>query len=364
VSVHVVVPAHDEADGIEATIRSIRDQTSAPDSVTVIADSCTDDTAGIARAAGAEVFVTLGNVSKKAGALNQLLSQRLSDLDADDVVLVMDADTRLAPGFIGRAKDLLEADVSLGAVGGVFVGHEPRTWLEHAQANEYARYARDIGRHGGRVMVLTGTATAFRARALRQVASNRGAFLPGRRGDVYDVSALTEDNEMTLAMKHLSWGLVSPRECVVWTELMPTVRDLHLQRLRWYRGALDNLRTYGVTRVTRRYWSQQALLAVSITTIALLALITVVAIADGSLRFSPLWSLVGAGFLLERIVSSWRTGSGRGRLLSALLLPELAYDLVLQATFLRAMLHCLRGTQATWHHVRTPSVTTPMRELV
>jgi poly-beta-1,6-N-acetyl-D-glucosamine synthase len=357
-ALHIVVPAHNEAPGITQTIRSIHRQTHRPVSLTVIADNCTDGTADVAATVGAQIFRSVDNTHKKAGALNQYLAQRLDLLDGDDVLLVMDADTRLAPGFLEHAERLLGADRRLGAVGGVFIGDRATGWLEHFQANEYARYERDIGRHGGRVMVLTGTATAFRVRALRQVRASRGALLPGRRGEVYDVRALTEDNEMTLALKHLSWRMLSPRQCRVWTELMPTVADLHRQRLRWYRGALENLRAYGLTRVTLRYWLQQVSLALSVLVLGLLALITAVGALTGTLRLSPWWSLAGLGFVVERVVSSWRTGSPLGRALSALVLPELCYDLILQFTFLRAVLHSARGAEAAWHHP------TPMRNPV
>ncbi|WP_426565820.1 glycosyltransferase family 2 protein [Angustibacter sp. McL0619] len=349
--VHVVIPAHDEAAGIEATIASVWQQTVRPDAVTVVADNCTDATAELARANGAHVFETVGNRHRKAGALNQYLEHQLPLLDVTDIVLVMDADTRLSPQFIEISAGLLQTNSRLGAVGGVFVGGEPSSWLEHAQANEFARYQRDVARHAGRVLVLTGTASAFRVPAMRDVAFARGVSLPGRHGDVYDIAALTEDNEITLALKHLGWGLVSPKQCMVWTELMPTVGDLHRQRLRWYRGAIDNLRSYGLTRITARYWAQQFNLCISVGVLLLLITMTTMGILTGTLRFSLFWSLIGLGFLVERVISSWRTGSRRGRVLSALLFPELVYDLILQFTFIRAARHSARGTTATWHHV-------------
>lgn len=350
-SVLVVIPAHDEAGGIAATIASVRQQSLVPARITVVADNCADDTAAIASAAGADVFTTIGNTHKKAGALNQFLAAELALLRPDDVVLVMDADTRLSPRFVEVAVTTLKAHDELGAVGGVFAGADAIGWLEHCQANEYARYSRDVARHGGRVMVLTGTASAFRASAMRQVAAARGRQLPGQPDAVYDVASLTEDNEITLALKHLGLRLVSPRTCVVWTELMPTVGDLYRQRLRWYRGAIDNLRAYGWTRVTARYWLQQSSLAFSVLVLCLLALLTVVGVATSTLRFSPWWSLVGVGFLVERVASAWRTGSRYGRLLSAVLLPELVYDLLLQATFLRAVSDSVRRADAQWHHL-------------
>ena len=70
-----LVPAHDEALTIAATLESLRGQSRPPDRIVVVADNCTDDTAEIARQHGAEVFTTVNNTHKKAGALNQALSR-------------------------------------------------------------------------------------------------------------------------------------------------------------------------------------------------------------------------------------------------------------------------------------------------
>ena len=90
------------------------------------------------------------------------------------------------------------------------------------QRNEYTRYAREIARRKGRAVVLTGTASLFRVPVLRAVAAGRGITIPGRPGTIYDTQALTEDNEITLAVKTLGWATASPRSCGVLTEIMPT----------------------------------------------------------------------------------------------------------------------------------------------
>ena len=137
----------------------------------------------------------------------------------------MDADTVMVDDFLERAVAEFEALPDLGAVGGVFFGDDARGLLAQMQRNEYLRYGRDISRRQGRVYVLTGTASLFRADALAAVADARGSVLPGRqRGDVYDTYSLTEDNELTLALKTLGARMVSPRGCRVRTELMPTWR--------------------------------------------------------------------------------------------------------------------------------------------
>ena len=107
------------------------------------------------------------------------------------------------------------------------------------------------------MFVLTGTASLFRAYALKAVADSRGELLPGDPGQVYDTLAITEDNEMTLALKSLGAKMVSPMQCRVMTEVMPTWRALWRQRMRWQRGALENIGAYGLTRATLRYWLQQ-----------------------------------------------------------------------------------------------------------
>lgn len=348
-AVVAMLPAHNEADTIRAAVASLRVQAVAFDRIVVVADNCTDATEAEALAAGAEVYRTCGNTHRKAGALNQALAH--VDLADSDIVLVMDADTRLGPDYMSTVADRFGRDEreSLGAVGGIFHGDDPDGFLQRLQASEYARYARETGRRQGRVHVLTGTASVFRVRALREVASARGTRLPGRAGDVYDTGAITEDNEMTIALKTLGWRLVSPRECLVFTELMPTLGALHDQRLRWYRGALDNIRTYGLTPATRIYWLQQAGLLVSSIMLCAYLFLMATTLAVGHIQFSWFWTGIGAVFALERVVTVWRAGR-RARLVAALLIPELLYDLWLQVTFFHALGTLLRGRAPEWRH--------------
>ena len=199
---------------------------------------------------GADVFATVGNTEKKAGALNQALSEMFAEISARDVVMVMDADSVIVPEFLETAMGRLEADPDLIAVGGVFYGEGGSGLVGQLQRNEYTRYQRHISRRKGKVFVLTGTASLFRTYALKAVADSRGQLLPGDPGRVYDTLALTEDNEMTLSLKSLGAKMISPMQCRVVTEVMPTWRALWRQRMRWQRGALENIGAYGLTRAT------------------------------------------------------------------------------------------------------------------
>ncbi len=352
VRVTVLIPAHDEEFSLPTTLAALREQTRRPDRVIVVADNCTDRTIDIALEMGVEAMPSVANVHRKAGALNQALAELLPHTDASDIVMVMDADTSLSPRFIEVGAARMAEDAELTAVGGIFYGEQGHGLIGQFQRNEYTRYGLQIGARHGRVFVLTGTATMFRADALLDVAAARGVFIPGETGRVYDTVALTEDNELTLALKSLGATMTSPRECMVTTELMPTWRNLWVQRQRWQRGALENLSAYGITRATLRYWGQQVGIgygAVALNLALLLMFITVVAV-DRWIWF-PFWVIVGSIFVLERVVTAWR-GGWKARLLAVLLFPELAYDVFLQVVFAKCLLDIALARRTTWGHVQ------------
>jgi biofilm PGA synthesis N-glycosyltransferase PgaC len=351
VTVTVLIPAHNEQRSIGPTIASLMAQSQPPDRVVVVADNCTDSTIEVARRAGMEVFESIDNRHKKAGALNQALARILPGQGDNDVVMVMDADTVLDDGFLESATARFTSDRALMAVGGLFYGDEGEGLLGQFQRNEYTRYARDIRRRRGRVFVLTGTASLFRPRALRTVAARRGASLPGVSGQVYDTVALTEDNELTIAVKSLGGLMISPSQCTVVTELMPSWRALAAQRLRWQRGALENLGAYGITPQTFRYWAQQLGIGYGVVALAAyLLLCAVTVLAVGGWIWFPFWLGLGAVFMLERVVTVWTAG-WQARLLAMALLPELFFAAFLSLVFVKGALDISLGRAATWKHV-------------
>ncbi len=357
VAVTALIPARNEALHIAATLESLHRQTVPPAAVWVIADNCDDDTAEVAHAHGADVYTTVDNHHRKAGGLNQLLAGLLPTFGPSDAILVMDADTVMVDDFLERAAAEFEQAPDLDAVGGVFVGDESRGLLAQFQRNEYLRYGREISRRRGRVFVLTGTASVFRADALATVAAARGSVLPGVAGDVYDTFSLTEDNELTLALKTLGARMISPRACIVRTELMPTWRDLWHQRQRWQRGALENIGMYGMSSATARYWLQQLALGYGVISLVSYLVVSVLAyFAFGLLTIVVFWAILGALFAVERIVTVW-PGGWRARLLAAPLLIELVYASLLQLVYVKSLIDIAFGHSKSWNAatVRPPS---------
>ncbi|HEV7576903.1 MAG TPA: glycosyltransferase family 2 protein [Caldimonas sp.] len=95
----VLMPAHDEANGIGETIDSLRPQLGAADRLLVVADNCSDATARIARAHGAQV-IERSDPSRRGKGYALDFGCRWLERDPPEVVVVLDADCTLAPGSL------------------------------------------------------------------------------------------------------------------------------------------------------------------------------------------------------------------------------------------------------------------------
>lgn len=349
-SVCVVIPAHDEGSSIGQTLASLREQTLRPEEVIVVCDNCTDDTEEVARAASARTFLTYGNTAKKAGALNQVLRLLLPELDPAQLVLVMDADSALNDRWLEAAADVLQRSPSVGAVCGVYFGDPGGGLLGQLQRNEYIRYGRSVHRQR-QAPVLSGTGTLFRVSALREVLAARGATLPGRPGELYNTLTVTEDNEITFALKTLGYACVAVPGCETQTEVMPTLGHLYKQRIRWQTGTLTDLALYGFNPVTAFYWLRQVAMYVNICgTIACWVIIGASLVAYPALNV-PWTVLILAVNLAARTWTVRRAGV-IGVLVSLIVLPEYGYDLFRMVVFIRSLAKALGGGDVGWNHVQ------------
>lgn len=103
--VAVVVPAHDEAALIGGTLRAITAQLAPGDRLLVVADNCTDDTAAIAAAAGAEV-VERHEAARRGKGYALDFALRHLERNPAEVVIIVDADCELGAGAVERLARL------------------------------------------------------------------------------------------------------------------------------------------------------------------------------------------------------------------------------------------------------------------
>jgi poly-beta-1,6-N-acetyl-D-glucosamine synthase len=203
-----LIHAHNEEDLIGAAVRSLDEQSSPPDLTIVCADNCVDGTALAAEAAGADVFVTVGNEHGRPGGLNQGLDLLLPLLRDDDAVLILDGESSLDSSFVVEARRRLTEGV--GGVGGVFSDLDPSEFEGLIKSTQYARFVRDLTRLTENPRVLTGRATLFSVGSLWNVVLARAAdLLPGDGSGVYNTSSMIPDGELTLALVHLGYSIVA-----------------------------------------------------------------------------------------------------------------------------------------------------------
>ena len=329
-----LVPAHNEEAVIADALASLERQTVRPERVVVVADNCADDTAQIAASRGAEVWPTVGNTARKAGALNQVLDSLLPTLDAH--VVTVDADTVLSPTWIEDALVALAENPDMGAVSGTYQARQARGLLPLLQRIEYHQVHRRISRSGGHVHVLSGTATMFEPRMLKR-----------QRGWVYDERSIVEDFDVTLALRFNGYQPRTFKHLTTTTDVMETWGALSRQRLRWQRGTLETLLHYGWRRNTRRLWLGQVV-SYLMTGVFLAAFAAIGLTIHLGVVPDPRWLLTTPIFMLSQFMET-RSAGFKATALAVALIPLWLYDLYRLVIYWIAAVRVVRRTQAVWH---------------
>lgn len=99
--VAVLVPAHNESAVIAATLEALRPQLQSSDRLLVVADNCSDDTAALARAAGAEVLERT-DLERRGKGYALDYGVRHLESDPPEVLLIVDADCQVEARSIER----------------------------------------------------------------------------------------------------------------------------------------------------------------------------------------------------------------------------------------------------------------------
>ncbi|MEZ5893835.1 MAG: glycosyltransferase family 2 protein [Parvularculaceae bacterium] len=104
-AVAVVIPAHNEASAITATLANVRAQLKSGDRMLVVADNCSDDTAAVARANGADVIERTDAAHRGKGYALQFALDHLRAAPPE-IVVFLDADCLFAEGALKRLAGL------------------------------------------------------------------------------------------------------------------------------------------------------------------------------------------------------------------------------------------------------------------
>lgn len=227
--VTVLVPAHNESAGILPTLADIRSQSLQGDRLLVVADNCTDDTAAVARAGGAEVVERHDAANRGKGYALDWGVRHLS-LDPTEVIIVIDADCRLAEGAIDRLA--LTCTMTGRPVQALYLMTAPNELQINHQVAEFAwrvkNWLRPLGLNALKLPCqLMGTGMAFPWDVIR--------FADLRNGNI------VEDLRLGLDLALAGHPPVfCPSACVT-SQFPPSFKGSGIQRKRWEQGHIDTI---------------------------------------------------------------------------------------------------------------------------
>lgn len=225
--VAVLVPAHDEAAGIDKTLEAltVQDHPRAQREVFVVADNCTDATAAVAEQHDVVVWSRDDPDRRGKGyALTWGLSRLWEERPDVDAVLVVDADCIASENLVSAVARAMQS----GAVAVQAAYRVANAEASRESALRAAGFAlmHDV-RAGGKSALglsagLFGTGMAFRSSVLRAIP--------------WSGSAVTEDTDYHLRLVRAGIVVRYVSEASVSSDMPTTAADARSQHMRWEGG--------------------------------------------------------------------------------------------------------------------------------
>jgi glycosyltransferase involved in cell wall biosynthesis len=243
----VVVPAHNEEDGIAATVENLLalDYPKELLSVVVVADNCGDETAARAENAGARVMIRHDQEKRGKGyALAHAFEKLSSEVDA---VVVVDADTLASRNLLYAFADRIEKGAL--AVQADYAVKNPTSWRTRLMAIAFGAFhvLRSLARERLRLSCgLRGNGMCFTSRVL--------ALVP------HDAFSIVEDVEYGIRLGQAGYRVHYAAEAHVYGEMVSNSRASASQRQRWERGRASLARQHGVSLVGKGLLKRDAVL--------------------------------------------------------------------------------------------------------
>jgi len=226
----LIVPSHNEervVGKIVANLRAMQYPQNLYD-IFVIADNCSDRTAQIARAAGAQVMERVDAVRRGKGFSLEWMFRRLFQLDTTyDAVCIFDADNLASPNFLAE----MNKHLSLGhkVVQGYLDSKNPfDSWISANNSIAFwiANRMFQLPRYYlGLSCVLGGTGMMIATDVLQEIG--------------WGATCLTEDLEFTIKVALRGMKVYWAHDAIVYDEKPLTLQQSVVQRVRWMQGQAD-----------------------------------------------------------------------------------------------------------------------------
>ncbi len=226
--VTVIVPAYNESESIEETIRSLQSQTVQPAEIIVVDDGSTDGTGQVARNLGATVLRPPARTGSKAGAQTFALGKVKTEF-----TIAIDADTTLAPDAIERLFPVFN-DPAVAAACGSVLPRRIKTIWERGRYVEYLfafTFYKRIQDQYGAPLISSGCFSMYRTSVLREVGG-------------WPTRTLAEDMDLTWSLYKKGCAVRFVPRAICYPLEPHTYGFLKRQLRRWSHGFVQNVRLH------------------------------------------------------------------------------------------------------------------------
>jgi cellulose synthase/poly-beta-1,6-N-acetylglucosamine synthase-like glycosyltransferase len=229
--VAVLVPAHNESAGLLPTLEDIKAQLRPADRLLVVADNCTDDTCAVATAAGAEV-INRHDLERAGKGYALAWGLRHLETRPPDIVIVVDADCRLADALIARLA--AACAVTGRPMQALYLMIAPKDSSINSRVAEFAwrvkNWVRPLGLSAlGLPCQLMGTGMAFPWKVVRSTDLASGSIV--------------EDLKLGLDLAVAGRAPLFCPSARVISEFPSSLKGIQSQRRRWEQGHLGMIMT-------------------------------------------------------------------------------------------------------------------------
>ncbi|MEE9904511.1 MAG: glycosyltransferase [Chlorobium sp.] len=290
-NIGVLIPAHNEEEGIARTIRNVQacDYPANRLDIYVIADNCTDGTADAARNAGATVLERTDAVNRGKGqALDWFLKEHQPLYRGTDAITIIDADVAPDNGYLREislslSQPGIQTVQAYNGVSNPRAGWRPGLIDAAFNVFNHLRMAGPYRLSG--TCVLKGNGMAFRADLLQRTG--------------WPCHSIVEDMEFSLRLLQEGISVHYNPDAIIRSEMVTSGKNASSQRSRWEGGrfALVRRMTWPLLRhffSTGRSSYLTALAELAIPPLSMLVLIYAVGTIAALLLGNPLWQIIAA----------------------------------------------------------------------
>lgn len=225
----IIVPAYNEEQSVADTVKSLLAQTAPPKNVIVVDDCSTDNTASVAKKAGAMVITPPSNTGTKAGAQNYALSQVTTEF-----VMAIDADTTIAPDGVEKLLSAMSDKNTVAACGSVIPRFKNTIW-ERGRYIEYLMafsFYKPIQNYFRRPLISSGCFSVYRTKILKEMGG-------------WNTRTMAEDMDLTWSFYNKGYGVKFVPEAVSYPIEPQTFHFMKKQLKRWSHGFMQNVILHG-----------------------------------------------------------------------------------------------------------------------